>query len=343
MGRLESAALALWLLVSWSSGSDSVIIPNTSRSVPARQTTVQVRFNPAAPAQVNHAAALAAMRRAVSTWNTALGSKLRLVEAAHNAPYPRGQLLVFFTLSQASGYFGPTSTELANTGTQVFRTRNYAVTFIIYNDTAAFAASSGFSTTGAPDKTMDLEIVTLHELGHALGMGHAAGTHVPPIMAPGLPDNKRLAQLTGKTVAQLRHLCPQDRQLLAKALQTRDDRRYRGKYTGSLEVTKVEQPTAPGKRKTVISTGHKTNYSGSDFELDDTSEKLTLTIKRSKAQVPVIRTLLGKPIEFTSFTPRRSMKSAEVEKIGATKLKVKLKMASRDATVTLTGELTKTP
>lgn len=233
------------------------------------QQTVQVRIDVGKPVFILKTEAEGALQRAVATWNRALGGRVRLVPTKYDEPLPQGEVAISLGFSRKKVFRLSGEEALAHTGLMVDRKRNTAVSFIYFNDTDDFAYYySQFSTHARQDRTFDLEIVTLHELGHALGLSHGDS----PVMRPRMERNKRWRKATGRSIASLRRLFDADKAAVARALTKRSKLDIRGQYTGSLRVIGKDAASP-------VTIGHRVPVKPGDFRIDYTPASVVLKYK----------------------------------------------------------------
>lgn len=260
---------------------DPVITVNCG--IPPYQTAIPYSIV-GAPRHVHAREAGSAIQRSVGAWNAALraaGSSAQFVK--NQGAAPPGEVAVVFRFETNAGLFrGKGDAELAFAQIAVYRVANRALSTITYNDSDALAAAGGFSTDGAPTDTYDFEIITLHELGHVLGIKDLASSTLPPIMSGSLRSNKQLQAAGGAGPAALRQVSPQDQQLLAAALRESAERDVSGTYGGRLKVTKAEAGSSiPVGREVPVA----------DFEVEAKAPDIVVSYRGGRVEGPAAAVL----------------------------------------------------
>ncbi len=125
-----------------------------------------------------------AIRNAIDAWNSASGSRARIVESMANRSRRDWQTnnvhLVVFDENNSSGYFSGGSSIVAITPVTFFTDGRIIDADVIFN-----GKNFGFSTSGEIGK-FDIQDVAAHELGHLLGLDHSGvcGATMYPYVDP---------------------------------------------------------------------------------------------------------------------------------------------------------------
>jgi hypothetical protein len=266
---LSLFALALpTLLVAQRMPSGIGVLPNQ------KQVQVIVQ-NPST--QLPAAGVSSALVGAIAAWNAALPADLRLVQGSALA-LPAGEVVFYIRFDNDPSHFGTSGIdEIGDTRGIWDHNKNNAVVTIFLVDKAG-----SFSTNGAPN-THDLQLVLMHELGHALGAQHD-GSDVPPIMAPGLEQNGKLIARTKQQLPALRRLTQADRDQLDIAMSKRKSRDIAGSYLGTLKVTEI----SPKDAKTAITVGREIPVRDGDMVVSYEQGKVVLVYKGSRRELPAV-------------------------------------------------------
>lgn len=215
------------------SGQGELILNPDDIFVLPYQKEVVVMINLAGLSHLEVSAADQAARKAVDIWNQALGGRLQLKPAAGTSASPRNEMFITIEPSSNPALFKSSGNELAYTSLYAIKSAQQGQVRIQINN----AEAKSLSTQGAVDDTYDFGLVLLHEIGHALGLGHAATPHYPPLMSAYLGTNKELNQWTKSPIPTLRHLHSDDEQLLQAALDKTKKYDFAGIYEGSLSYS----------------------------------------------------------------------------------------------------------
>jgi hypothetical protein len=184
------------------------------------------------------------------------------------------------------------------------RQKNHALVAVFLVD------KPGVLRTNGAAAGHDLQLVMMHELGHALGVQHdQGGGGLPPIMADALEDNGKLLARTGKTLADLRQVTADDRQLLNIAMLKRKSRDFSGSYTGTLEVTKAARPGAG------ISIGTRLPVRAGEFVVSFDAGKVRLDYKGSKRELPAVDLLdAGFKLRFPDVPDGKALRTMSISR-----------------------------
>lgn len=282
------------------------------------QKTVEVRLE-SSPAGLDVAGALA---RAIATWNAVLPDGIQLAETTRPEP-PQGEVLLIVHAEPTGTVFkGGGVDEYGFTGSDIDVNKNTAVSYVLLNDTDVFKQAEGFATDGTAGK-IDLELVILHELGHALGLAHASAARMPPVMAPSIEPNGQIQP------AGLRRIDEADKQLLTDALARRKRLDPSGSYTGQLSAS-----------------GRTLTLGDGEFVVEVKEGRVHATYKKtSEVSGPAVGLLLGK-VKLDKLhganTESRTLDSIELDMItNPGQLTVKIDVTPLRTALSFTGTLTK--
>jgi hypothetical protein len=221
-----------------------------------------------------------AVAGAIQAWNAALPADLQLVKGPDNGPYPPGEVVFIVRFSDKKKDFGGKAIdEAADTRPDIEQDKNRAATLIMVSD-----HEGDLSVDGSPG-TRDLQLVLMHELGHALGVDHADdATTMPPIMAPALDENSKLLA-NGKKLESLRQVTQIDRECLVGTVNKRKARDLTGTFTGTLKVEKLIDGTLD------TLSGHELPVKDGDLVIKYEAGKYLLDYKGSKRELPGVAIL----------------------------------------------------
>lgn len=255
----------------------AILDPKESFVLPG-QSALEVGFlDNTVPGYLSSQSVHTAIENAVNKWNAAFGRKLQLMKVNFKGVIPTNKLFISIEFSTDPRLFSASGNELGYTTTCVYQVRRIAQGRIMLNNTPAMSADP-FSTNGAIDSTYDLELVVMHELGHAIGFDHAPNSpRFPPVMSPKLGTNRELNQWTGKPISELRKIYPDDVQLLGPALKKREKYEFEGTYEGTLQFSFSDESGNQVTRDVKFS----------NFKITQTSEKVLLEFQGNKAQASV--------------------------------------------------------
>ncbi len=301
----------------------------TQAGVLPNQKQVQVRLQQGS-VHLPAAEVRAALSGAIGAWNAVLPADLKLVETPMTAPLPEGEVVFLVRFDADPSHFPQSGVdEVGDIRGIIDRGKNHAIVALFFVDKPGALSTSGAAAS------RDLQLVMMHELGHALGIPHENGaTGMPPIMAPALEETGKLLARTGKSLAALRQLTAADKSLLEIGTLKRASRDVSGSYTGTLTVTKVE---GTGN----LTVGSTIPVRAGQLVITFEAGKVKLNYRESLRELPAVDLYNSETrLEFPDLADGRTLRTMTISR-GNTpeEIEVVATIKALVATYTLTGTM----